>query len=175
MTFRDIAEKGKPETDNLIVLKIVLRCQNSSHTFSNLFNKKPESASFRCVVLEHRPLVSWLFDSRDREVLFDRTLEDCLKMSSLRYPGLKQSITLTYGQEVGGLCHQPCQTQFGMKSHPSLAEAPDPNTSDPPIGLLYRKTSTVHPKFRLVYVNLTLLKTAYLDLDWWLRIDFTRY
>lgn len=56
-------------------------------------------------------------------------------------------------------------TQFGMKSHPSLAEAPDPNTSDPPIGLLYRKTSTVHPKFRLVYVNLTLLKTAYLDLD----------
>ena len=120
MTFRDIAEKGKPETDNLIVLKIVLRCQNSSHTFSNLFNKKPESASFRCVVLEHRPLVSWLFDSRDREVLFDRTLEDCLKMSSLRYPGLKQSITLTYGQEVGGLCHQPCQTQFGISKSPQF-------------------------------------------------------
>ena len=79
MTFMDIAEKGKPETDNLIVLKIVLRCQNSSHTFSNLFNKKPESASFRCVVLEHRPLVSWLFDSRDREVLFDRTLEGLFK------------------------------------------------------------------------------------------------
>ena len=56
MTFMDIAEKGKPETDNLIVLKIVLRCQNSSHTFSHLFNKKPESASFRCVVLEHLSL-----------------------------------------------------------------------------------------------------------------------
>lgn len=55
MTFRDIAEKGKPETDNLIVLKIVLRCQNSSHTFSNLFNKKPEDSHLSDVswTLEH--------------------------------------------------------------------------------------------------------------------------
>lgn len=58
MTFMDIAEKGKPETDNMIVLKIVLRCQNSSHTFSNLFNKKPVRQHERYVVLEHRPLVS---------------------------------------------------------------------------------------------------------------------
>lgn len=109
MTFRDIAEKGKPETDNLIVLKIVLRCQNSSHTFSNLFNKKPEDSHLSDVSsLSTDP---WSLDFLTQGIGRSCSIEpwrDCLKMSSLRYPGLKQSITLTYGQEVGGLCHQPC-------------------------------------------------------------------
>lgn len=176
MTFRDIAEKGKPETDNLIVLKIVLRCQNSSHTFSNLFNKKPEDSHLSDVswTLEHLflgLLTFWLKGSggpvrSNLGGLFKDVLPKISRAETEYnvdiWPGGRGAMPPTLPNAVW---HEK-SPQFGRGSWSEHIGSTN---------WLYRKTSTVHPKFRLVYVNLTLFKTAYLDLDWWLRIDFTRY